>query len=205
LNVANCSGVTPTPTPGPTSTPTPTPGPGPTPTPTPIVPTATPTPTPTGVPHWKIDSCDPAYPSCYTNIPPDTASQQYVDYSQTPVVFYTWDNTSPVPGDQGNPCLGIQKVSGAAGCITPTPVPPTATPFVQNIEITECNGFTVYYVQVTGTGYLTAGLSIRATSAGGTLDGSRCWEVTNPNHTGPIDFSATVIQVRPDCYGCLNP
>ena len=210
LNAANCAGFTPTPIP-PTPTPvvpTSTPGPGPTSTPIPPTPTPTPTPiqpTATPVPHWKIDSCDPAYPSCYTNIPPDQASQQYVDYSQSPIVFYTWDNTSPVPGDQGNPCLGIQKVSGAAGCITPTPVPPTATPFTQNIEITECGGFTVYYVTVSGTGYLTSGLGLKLTSAGGTLDGTRCWEVTNPNHTGPIDFSATVIQVRPDCFGCQNP
>lgn len=199
---------TPTPsgTPGPTSTPVPTATPvQPTGTPTPS-PTATsigPTPTPTPVPHWPIVACNPSLPGCYTYLQPAGVGQKYVDYTFTPPEYYYYNGGGPVPGDQGNPCLGIQIVSGdLTGCVTPTPVPPTATPQSQVVEITECGGFTVWYVRLLGTSGLPQGFAIKATSAGGTLNGTKCWEITNPNHPGTIDFDATVTNFYIDCSAC---
>ena len=217
--------TSPTPTASPTPTPTGTPVPTATPvqptaTPTPVVPTATPivptatpivptstpvgpTPTPTGIPHWPIVACNPSLPGCYTPLAPGGVGQKYVDYTFTPPEYYYYNGGGPVPGDQGNPCLGIQIISGdLTGCVTPTPVPPTATPANQVVEITECGGFTVWYVRLLGTSGLPQGFAIKAVSAGGTLNGTKCWEITNPNHPGTIDFDATVTNFYIDCNAC---
>lgn len=213
------SGSVPLPTPTPTATvgptptatavpptPTPTPSPtGPTPTPTATSVGPTPTPTATGVPlqYYRIVACE-GVAECYTYIQPDVASQRYVDYSQSPVEYYTWDNTSSVSGDQGNPCTSIQKVTGESGCPTITPTPtPTSTPQTQNVEIRDCNGFQVWYVQLQNASQFPNGFALKLTSPGGTLNGTRCWEIIDNNYQGSIDFTATVDEVNLDCNSCV--
>jgi hypothetical protein len=210
------SGSLPTPTPAPTQAPTATPVPtaSPTPappTPTPVPPTPTPTgqtPTPTPAPtvplqYYRIVACEGAS-ECYTYIQPDVASQRYVDYSQSPVRYFTWDNVSPVNGDQGNPCTSIQKVTNESGCPTVSPTPtPTPAPQTQNVAVRDCNGSQVWYVQLTNASQFPNGFALKLTSPGGTLNGTRCWEIIDNDYQGSIDFTAVVNEVNLDCNGCV--
>jgi hypothetical protein len=99
---------TPTPTPVPTPSPTPTPSDShdgghdhsPTPTPTPI---PTPTPAPTPVPLSV--SCDPADPSCYTNLnlaAPELYATAAFFAPQVPAVTLPANPTAPFIGGTGN-------------------------------------------------------------------------------------------------------
>ena len=190
------------------SGPTPTPAPV-TPTPTPTVsPTPTPTPSPTpqpGLLWYKLEACNlgPAN-DCYTYIQPSIASQRYADYSQNPIVFYEWDNVAPLSSYQGIPCPNIQIVPNQSGCPTIQPTPtPTPAPSTQNVEIRDCNGTQVWYVQLTNASQFPNGFAIKLTSSGGTLDGSKCWEIINNNYQGQIDFQVTVDEVNLDCDNCI--
>lgn len=98
---------------------------------------------------------------------------------------------------------------------TPTPVPPTATvsptptetptptptPQTLKAEIQQCGGFTVWYVEFTDLSSLPANFAVKSNHPN--LIGN-CWEIINPNYTGPLDFSTTTSEFPfSSCLSCL--
>ena len=208
--------IVPTPTPGATSTPTPTPtatsvGPTPTPTTTPLGPSPTPTPTqtPTPTPNYqpqtlKYVTFGGGTGACISNntevVYPDSSTFAVATYIYSdssginPAPIRTWSDGSVWRNSDATGLLGPNN----SCTIPPTPTPTTAT---QNVEIRECGGFQVWYVTLPSSGFPN-GFAFKLTSPGGTLNGTKCWEIINNNHTGTIDFSVTINDFFIDCGSC---
>lgn len=177
--------ATPTPTPSNTSTPTPTP--------TPTTNNTTPTPLPI---YYRFENCDTGELVFQTMGNEPISNARYTDG----VTNFIYDGTSTT-----QPGTIVTNLSGpiGTGCedVIPTATP---TPVTQNVEIQECGGFTVWYVTIVGSTYA-QGMALKLLSAGGTLDGSKCWEITNSNYTGSIDFEVTVVgSPYLSCSSCVS-
>ena len=118
---------------------------------------------------------------------------------------------TPTPTSTGfptpTPTFGPTATPGATPTPTPTTLPPTPTPSPtsagQNVAIRECGGSQVWYVTLPSSGFPNS-FAFRLTSPGGTLDGSKCWEIINNNYTGAIDFSVIINQLYLDCQSCVS-
>lgn len=185
----------------------------PTPTPTSNGVVPTPTPSPTAAYYWyELTRCDVPSTVCYSvPIQGGGSSSAGKVFWSASGNYYTMGNywntateTDPGVGDCSDKLEGT-IVTGVCSDYVTVPTPTSTYHATQTVEILECGTVSPYmYVTIDGNSGLPNGFAIKIQSSGGTFNGTKCWEITNSNYTGPLLDATVTLVGQPYYSGCSS-